>query len=232
MEYQNIRRGVFLSRENRFSATVEIDGKREAVHVKNTGRLGELLLPGAGVYVQESGNLGRKTRWDLISVEHGGGLVNIDSQAPNRVFGQWIRAGKFLPGANLIKPEYTLGSSRFDFYLEREEEKHLVEVKGVTLAEGDTALFPDAPTLRGERHVRELTELARRGYHAHVVFVIQRTGPVYFSPNRRTQPTFADALLQAREGGVEILALDCAVTECTLTIQKDIPVILPKEGKV
>lgn len=215
MHYENIIHGEFVSRPNRFIAKVIVEGKEETVHVKNTGRCKELLLPGADVILEISDNLNRKTKYDLISVyKEGLGLVNIDSQAPNKVVKEWLER----QGYDTIKPEYTYGNSRLDFYMEKAGEKYLLEVKGCTLEIDGVGYFPDAPTERGVKHLRELTKAAGEGYHAMAVFVIQMEGVQEVRPNVATHEEFGVALKEAQEAGVEVLPLCCKVTEDELWI--------------
>lgn len=226
MRYKNIIRGKFLDRPNRFIAHVEIDGQQQTVHVKNTGRCKELLIPGAVVYLEGSNDPKRKTAWDLVAVEKGDRLINMDSQAPNKVFEEWVRAGKFLPEVTLIRPETRYRDSRFDFYVEADGKRHFIEVKGVTLEAGGVVRFPDAPTERGVKHLRELLRAREEGYECWVCFVIQMNGVECFEPNDRTHPEFGQALRQAAAGGVQILALDCSVTPDSLVIGDPVPVKL------
>lgn len=226
MQYQNIRPAIFLSRPNRFIAKVELEGREETVHVKNTGRCRELLVPGCTVYLEKSGNPARKTAYDLIAVEKGELLINMDAQAPNKVFGEWAAAGHFREGLTLLKPETTWGKSRFDFYWETGEEKGFVEVKGCTLEEEGLAMFPDAPTERGVKHLRELTAAQREGCRCTVCVVLQMKGCHAFCPNERTHPEFGQALREAAEAGVEVLALDCRVTPDSLVIDAPVKVLL------
>lgn len=228
MKYKNIRKAEFVSRKNRFIAEIKLDGNIYSCHVKNTGRLKELLVPGAEVFVEETDNKERKTRYSLISVKKGKEVVNIDSQAPNKVFYEWVKNGGFCEGAVLIKPEKTFGNSRFDCYIETEKDKIFVEVKGVTLEKNGTALFPDAPTERGVKHLRELCECVREGYKAYIVFVVQMKGVHSFSPNIETHKEFADALAECKEKGVNILCVDCDVTPDTLRISNKIEVKLQR----
>ncbi len=215
MHYESITRGSFIDRPNRFIAHVLVDGAEETVHVKNTGRCRELLLPGAEVILEVCDNPGRKTKYDLIAVyKQGLGLVNIDSQAPNKVVAEWLTAQDY----TFIKPEYTYGNSRFDFYMERDEEKYFLEVKGCTLEVDGIGYFPDAPTLRGTKHLRELAAAAKAGYHCMVAFVIQMEGITEVRPNAATDPDFAAALIEAKAAGVEILFLPCRVTPDSLYI--------------
>ena len=228
MHYPHVCRARFVARPNRFVARVALpDGTEQVVHVKNTGRCRELLVPGAPVYLAESGNPLRKTRYDLIAVEKGPLLVNLDSQAPNRVFAEWAQAGGFRPGLTLLRPETRWGNSRFDFYWEDTDgAKGFVEVKGVTLEEGGHARFPDAPTQRGVKHLEELLRCRRQGYEAAVCFVVQMSGMADFAPNDATHPAFGEALRRAAAGGVAILARECAVTPDTLTLTRPVAVRL------
>lgn len=224
MTYKNVVRGRFLSRPNRFIAYAEIDGREEKCHVKNTGRCKELLTFGAEIYLEKApeGHT-RKTGYDVIAVKKGEMLVNIDSNAPNAAAFEYLRA---LYGKDaLIRPETTFGSSRFDFYVEKGEERRFIEVKGVTLEEGGIVRFPDAPTLRGAKHLRELTLAVREGYSASVLFIIQMAGMKGFLPNDQTDPDFGRELRAARAAGVEIRALECAVTPEKMTITKPIPLL-------
>lgn len=229
MQYPNITKATFLSRENRFVATVSLEGREEKVHVKNTGRCRELLVPGASVYLVYSDTKTRKYAYDLVAVEKGPLLVNMDSQAPNQEFGLWLNRGGLMDGITYIKPEYQYGKSRIDFYFERGEEKHLVEVKGVTLEEKGLCRFPDAPTERGVKHLEELMHAVEEGYHAWICFVVQMEGMTLFQPNQATDPAFAKALKMASEAGVQIKALGCHVTPNTMDITYEIPVDLKTE---
>ena len=211
MRYQTVVLGRFISRPNRFIAHVEIDGAVQVCHVKNTGRCRELLTPGAAVYLERAANPARKTQYDLIAVDKNGLLINMDAQAPNKVFGEWAEAGRFLPAPTRIRPEYTWEDSRFDFLLEDGDGPCFVEVKGVTLEEGGAARFPDAPTERGVKHLEELVKARQTGYEAAVCFLIQMEGVEWFQPNDGTHPAFGAALRRARDAGVEVLALDCRV---------------------
>ncbi len=226
MIYENIRKGIFLSRPNRFIAQDMINGNVEKAHVKNTGRCRELLVEGAPVYLQQHAGIKRKTALSLIGVEKGSRLVNIDSQAPNRVIHEWLLEGKLLRGIRFIKPEFTYGGSRFDFFVETDRDKVLIEVKGVTLEEDNIALFPDAPTERGVRHVFELCDSINEGYSAYILFVIQMEGVRYFTPNARTHQAFADALKYAEKHNVKIMAVDCEVCENSLKIAKEVAVVI------
>ena len=226
MEYKNTVRGIFVSRPNRFIAEVRVDGEIKICHVKNTGRCRELLLPGARVILEHSAAENRKTEYDLIAVYKGDMLINIDSQAPNKVFGEWVSSGGFIPNADLIKPECRYGDSRFDFYIEAAGRRVFTEIKGVTLERDGIVMFPDAPTERGVKHIRELMAAVRAGYEASVVFVVQMENCRYFTPNRETHPALADALIEAREAGVGIFAFSCRVTESTLRIAEPVEVRL------
>ena len=218
MKYDGTERAVFLSRPNRFIAHVLIGGSPTVCHVKNTGRCRELLVPGAEVIVQKAQNPSRKTAYDLIAAYKGERLINMDAAAPNAVFGEWLRSGGpgFVP--EIIKPEYTHGDSRFDFYIEHTGRPAFIEVKGVTLEEDGVVRFPDAPTERGLKHLHGLIRCVREGYGAWVVFIVQMKGVKYFEPNRATHPAFADALREAKAAGVHILALDCEVEEDELRV--------------
>lgn len=226
MQYANIRPAVFLSRPNRFIARVELDGREETVHVKNTGRCKELLLPGRTVWLEEGANPNRKTRYDLIAVDKDGLLVNMDAQAPNKVFAEWAQAGHFVPGLTLLRPETTWGQSRFDFYWEAGDRRGFLEVKGCTLEDDGFCRFPDAPTQRGVKHLQELAACMEDGYEAAVCFVIQMEGMTSFSPNDATHPAFGDALRAAHAAGVRVLALGCHVEPDRLEITHSIPVVL------
>lgn len=230
MHYSNCTAGTFLSRPNRFVAQVALDGRTETCHVKNTGRCRELLIPGCRVYLTRSDNPARKTKYDLIAVEketvHGPLLINMDAQAPNHVFEAWARAGRFRPGLTLLRPETVYGASRFDFYWETDTDRGFVEVKGVTLEEDGVARFPDAPTLRGVKHLEELIAARQAGYQAALCFIIQFSGAKYVTPNDTTHPQFGQALRRAAAAGVEVFALGCAVTPDTLTAEEFVPVRL------
>lgn len=227
MKYERITQGSFLERPNRFLAYAELAGKREVVHVKNTGRCAELLTPGAVIYVQESDNPERKTKWDLIAVEKGDRLVNMDSQIPNRVVQEWIEAGNLFEDVRLVKPETVYGNSRFDLYVETgDNRKIFIEIKGVTLEEDGVVRFPDAPSERAVKHLGELMQAVKEGYEAYVFFVIQMKDVRYFTPNRETHPAFCDALKCARAAGVRVLAYDCVVDSDSITIHKEVPAVL------
>lgn len=216
MIYNNIHHGVFISRPNRFIANVQIDGKVEICHVKNTGRCRELLTDRARVIVQESDSPNRKTRFDLINVYKGDRLINMDSQSPNKVFAEWAHKSGVFGNITLLRPETRFGSSRFDFYMEADARKAFVEVKGVTLEEDGVVRFPDAPTERGVKHVRELMECINEGYDAYVVFIVQMKDVLYFEPNWETHREFGEALMEAAAHGVRVLAVDCEVMEDTI----------------
>ena len=261
MHYPKIRKAIFLDRPNRFIAHVMLEGKIQTVHVKNTGRCKELLVPDATVYLEESDSPARKTKYDLIAVEkvvtekssppaknphapqnafasqshpaqpQRALLINMDSQAPNKVAAEWISNSKaYFPNLTHLKPEYTLGDSRFDFYAEYDDDeglhhKSLIEVKGCTLEKDGVALFPDAPTLRGLKHVRELTALSKCGeYECMLLIIVQMKGCEFFTPNRETHPDFADALKEAKAAGVKIIAVECEVTPDTLLAKDEIEV--------
>ena len=217
MRYGNVVSGTFQDRPNRFIAHVWVDGVLETVHVKNTGRCKELLLPGVKVILEVSHNPARKTKYDLIAVyKEGLGLVNMDSQAPNKVVAEWLAT----QGYDYIKPEYTYGQSRVDFYLEKGNDKYLVEVKGCTLEVDGVGYFPDAPTTRGVKHLRELTEAVKAGYKAMLIFVIQMEGVTVVYPNEETHPEFKVAYDEARGAGVEVLFLGCRVTGDELVVSE------------
>ena len=226
MKYGKIVAGKFISRPNRFIAKVEIEGKVETVHVKNTGRCRELLVPGATVYLEVSDKPERKTKYDLIAVEKGSLLINMDSQVPNKVVAEWIRDSAYFGEVKLLRPEFTYGSSRFDFYLETAEEKILIEVKGVTLENDGVVSFPDAPTERGIKHLRELAAAAKSGFCTYVVFVVQMREAKYFTPNEEKHPAFAEALREAVKSGVKPLALTCRVSEDSINAEKFIEIRL------
>ena len=216
MTYDNIHEAVFLDRPNRFIAHILLNGQTQVCHVKNTGRCKELLLPGAEIFVQHSANPARKTAYDLIAVRKGERLINMDAVAPNKVFGEWLSAGG--PGyvPELIRPECVHGDSRFDFYFEHGGRKAFAEVKGVTLEENGIVRFPDAPTERGVKHLHGLIRCVQEGFEAYAVFIIQMKGVKYFEPNRATHPEFAEALIQAAQAGVKLIALDCDVEKDSL----------------
>ena len=226
MTYDNIHEAVFLDRPNRFIAHILINGQKQVCHVKNTGRCRELLLPGAEIFVQHSANPARKTAYDLIAVRKGERLINMDAAAPNTDFGQWLAAGGpgFVP--ELIRPERVHGDSRFDFYFEHGGRKAFAEVKGVTLEENGVVRFPDAPTERGVKHLHGLARCVAEGYEAYAVFVIQMRHVRYFAPAWEKHREFGLALQEAAAAGVHVLALDCDVTEHSLTIADRVPIDL------
>lgn len=227
MEYKNIKEGIFLSRPNRFIANVLIDGKTEVCHVKNTGRCREILKEGVKVYLEKSDNPERKTLYDLVSaVKDNGILLNIDSQAPNKVVGEWLLDGGLFDNITYLKSECTYKNSRFDFYVERENEKIFIEVKGVTLEKDGVYMFPDAPTERGAKHLKELSECVKDGYSAYVIFVIQADFAKCMTPNKAADEKFSEALLSASKSGVKVIALTCDVSEKTLKIKDEVKVIL------
>lgn len=215
MQYKQVVKGKFHSRPNRFIANIYIEDKLETVHVKNTGRCRELLLPGADVILEVSDNPNRKTAYDLIAVyKDSVGLVNMDSQAPNKVVAEWL-AGQ---GFDYVKPEYTYGKSRVDFYMEKGDEKFLMEVKGCTLEIDGMGYFPDAPTERGVKHLHELARAAKEGYRCYLAFVIQMEGVTEVKPYTVTHPEFGIALQEAIDAGVEVLYLQCKVEEDGLSV--------------
>ena len=252
MKYNQVVPGIFLQRPNRFIAHILINGKEEVCHVKNTGRCHELLIPGGTVYCAVSDNPQRKTKYDLIAVEksienqivfanagipsqhvkstpeaHSTLLVNMDSQAPNAAVKEWLRSGASPFGKiDFLKPEYKYGNSRFDFYLECNSRKIFLEVKGVTLEDNSVVLFPDAPTERGVKHVRELIRCHEEGFETYVLFVVQMEHAQYFTPNRKTHPQFADALCEAQNAGVQLLAYTCKVTPDEMKIYKELKISL------
>ena len=227
MTYQEMHPGLFLRRPNRFIAHIEIDGKEEICHVKNTGRCRELLTPGAKVYCEKAASPLRKTRYDLIAVEKGSRLINMDSQAPNKAAGEWLASGGLGKIENL-RPETPFGDSRIDFSFQKDGEPCLLEVKGVTLEEDGICSFPDAPTLRGAKHLKELAQAVSAGYKAYVLFVIQIEDVACLRPHWGRDPAFSQALVDAASAGVEILAYDCQVTPSTMEIRNPVPVTLEK----
>lgn len=226
MTYENVVKGIFRERPNRFIAMVEIDGKIEKCHVKNTGRCKELLIPGVTVYLQEQDKATRKTKYDLISVEKGERIINMDSQVPNRLVYDWIVDGNYFEDIVHIQREKTYGNSRFDIYLETKDKKVFIEVKGVTLESKDVAMFPDAPTLRGIKHIEELSKSIKEGYEAYVFFVIQMDNIIKFKPNDETHPEFGQALKLAKSQGLNILAYDCKIQADRLKINRPVAIEL------
>lgn len=225
MQYTNMVSGKFLARPNRFIAHIEINGATEICHVKNTGRCRELLVPGAQVWCQKADNPARKTQYDLIAVQKADRLINMDSQAPNAAVKEWLISGGLGKVENL-RPESFHGSSRFDFSFIKDGKPCLLEVKGVTLENDGVCAFPDAPTERGTRHLCHLAQAAQDGFDCYVLFVIQMTDVAYLHPNDTTDPDFGAALREAAASGVNVLAMDCLVTEYSMTIQKPVAVIL------
>ena len=224
MRYGEILPAVFLSRPNRFIAHVLVEGEEVVCHVKNTGRCRELLRPEARVWLEKGTNPKRKTAYDLVTVEKGRRLVNMDAQAPNKNCGEW--ALRLEAGIRSVRPEVAFGDSRLDFLLETEQGRHYVEVKGVTLEEGGHVFFPDAPTERGVRHLHTLMRAVEQGHRATVFFVVQMADVLDFSPNDSTDPAFGQALRQAAAAGVQVLAFTCQVTPEEVTMDRQIPVIL------
>ena len=225
LRYFDMISGTFWSRPNRFVAHVEIDGQLEVVHVKNTGRCRELLPAGAEVWCQQSRNPNRKTKFDLITVRKGSRLINMDSQAPNAAAREWLLSGGLGPIENL-KAETVHGDSRFDFSFTKDGKPCFLEVKGVTLEQDGVCAFPDAPTDRGAKHLRGLTEAVKAGYGACVLFVIQMSEVKYLHPNDATDPNFGAALREAAANGVQVMAVDCEVTVDSITIGKEVKVVL------
>lgn len=226
MKYKNTVRAEFCDRPNRFIAHVKINGVMETVHVKNTGRCRELLVPGCPVILEKSDNTARKTAYDLISVCKDGRWINMDSQAPNQAAAEWIQGGGLFPEEVSVYRERKYGNSRFDIYIESPERKAFIEVKGVTLEENNIVRFPDTPTERGLKHVEELAECMQDGYEAYLLFVIQMKDVRKFQPNWNTHHRFGDALKAAREAGVRILAMDCMIGEDFMRIQDPVEVDL------
>ena len=225
MHYPDMVAGVFLARPNRFVAHVEIDGETEICHVKNTGRCRELLVPGCTVWCQRSTNPNRKTKFDLIAVHKGQRLINMDSQAPNAAAREWLRSGG-LGEISDLRAETVQGDSRFDFSFTKDGKQCFLEVKGCTLEHDGVCAFPDAPTERGAKHLRGLTELAKSGFGACVLFVIQMTDVKHIHPNDVTDPAFGTALREAAAAGVQVLAVDCNITPESMTIREFVDVDL------
>ena len=232
MKYKGrIKEGVFLSRPNRFIAYVMVDGREEKCHVKNTGRCRELLVPGCKVYLEESENPNRSTRFDLIATEKKIGdssiLINMDSQAPNSVVEEWLRKGELFGEKIEVKREVTYSDSRFDFSITDESGRiTFLEVKGCTLEKNGVVMFPDAPTERGVKHVKELIKAKKEGYGAYILILVQMCGVKYFVPNWDTHPAFGEALREAERNGVVILCYDSIVTSDSITLFKSVPVVL------
>ena len=231
MRYSDIIEGVFLERPNRFIAYVKVNGKTERVHVPNTGRCRELLVPGSRVFLSAAKDPERKTKYDLVAVmkergEKGPILVNMDSQAPNKAAGEWLRSSGLLPEGATVRAEVKHGDSRFDFYAEHGGRRAFIEVKGVTLEEDGVAMFPDAPTERGAKHLRGLASCVKEGFEAYALFVVQMKGPRLFRPNDSTDPAFGEALKEASRAGVKAVAVDCAVTPDCMEIDQEIKIEL------
>lgn len=226
MTYRNILKAKFIKRINRFVAICEVDGKEEYCHVKNTGRCSEILIEGADCYLEVAPNPTRKYRYSLVSVKKGNRLINIDSQAPNKAVAEFLESGKLFNDIQNLRSEKVFGNSRFDFYFEHNGIKAYLEVKGVTLEREGAVFFPDAPTERGTKHLKELCRCTEAGYEAYVLFVVQMKNVMYFSPNTETDPAFSLALQNAAANGVQILCYDCNVTESGMNIADRIPVIV------
>lgn len=226
MKYNNIIKAVFIKRLNRFVAVCLLEGKEIYCHVKNTGRCKEILTEGAECYLEKSDNPERKYQYSLVCVKKGKRLINIDSQAPNKAVGEFLYKGKLFADIVNIKAEKTFGNSRFDFYFEHGDKKAFLEVKGVTLENENVVFFPDAPTERGTKHLKELCECVKKGYEAYVFFVVQMKNVLYFSPNKVTDPDFTEALITAEKSGVKILCYDCTVSENEMNIEDTVSVIL------
>ena len=226
MKYDNIVEACFINRPNRFIANILVDGEEKVCHVKNTGRCKELLAGKPTIYVQHFDSPTRKTAYDLIAVQKGDRLINMDSVAPNKVFGEYLASGAlgFVP--SYMKAECTHGDSRFDYYFEHDGKKAFAEVKGVTLEEDGIVRFPDAPTERGLKHLRGLMECVKEGYEAYAVFIIQMEDVKHFEPNYKTHREFGELLKEAQEKGVKIIAIDCHVTPDTLTAGKPVEICL------
>lgn len=231
MQYEHIITGIFRERPNRFIAYVEADGRIETVHVKNTGRCRELLIPGAKVYLAKADNPSRKTKYDLVAVEKKREglpalLVNMDSQAPNQAAAEWLTTGGLFSKEASIRREVVYGASRFDFYIEDGGRRIFLEVKGVTLEQNGHVSFPDAPTERGVKHIQELVQCRKAGYEAYLLFVVQMKGITDFSPNDANHPQFGAALRAAEAEGVRILAMDCVITPVSMKLDQPVPVLL------
>ena len=226
MKYNKTVKATFIERPNRFVAKVNLDGEEIYCHVKNTGRCRELLQPGVDVWLEDSENPNRKYRYSLVSVRKGDRMVNMDSQAPNKAVGEWLKNESLFKDIKLLKPECRYGSSRFDFYCEYEDKKAFIEVKGVTLENDGVVSFPDAPTERGARHVAELIECIKDGYEAYIIFVIQMKNVLCFGPNEDHDPIFAKTLRKAQQEGVNIIAVDCFVSDSEMIIEEPVQVKL------
>lgn len=230
MEYGHVIPASFRERPNRFIAMAEADGQLLRCHVKNTGRCRELLVPGATIYLEKTENPKRSTQWDVIAVQKGQRLINMDSQAPNKLAAEYLPG--ILPGLQSLKAEHTWGDSRFDFLAELEDGSMLIEVKGVTLEKDGRVFFPDAPTERGVKHVRGLMRAKAEGFRAMLLFVVQMADVSCMLPNRETHSEFAEALEEAASAGVELRAITCTVTPNTMTARKEIPVLVSEETRV
>lgn len=226
MRYANIKEGIFIERINRFIAHVYVDDKIEICHVKNTGRCKEILIKGSKVFVQEFDSKDRKTKFDLISVYKGKKLINIDSQVPNKMFYEWVNLGNLFKDVKIFKNEVFYKNSRFDFYIEYGNKKAFIEIKGVTLENNGVVLFPDAPTLRGVKHLNELIDAKKEGYEAYVIFIIQMNDVKYFIPNYETHKEFGDVLNICKSNGVNILAFDSIVSKDEIYINKNVEVLI------
>lgn len=223
VRYGKTVRGTFVSRPNRFIAKVLVEGREETVHVKNTGRCREILVPGTQVVLEDSCNPSRKTRYDLIAAYKGGNLINIDSQSPNKAFGEFITESGIFGGTPAVHPEYSHGDSRFDFYIESEGRRIFVEVKGVTREFDGVCMFPDAPTERGLKHLRGLERCVEEGYEAFLALIVQMKGMHVFVPDYETHPEFGREMERAEEMGVGILVYDCVVTEDSMYVDSPVP---------
>lgn len=226
MKYANIKEGIFIERVNRFIAHIDVDGKVEVCHVKNTGRCKEILVKGCKVFVQEFDSKIRKTKFDLISVYKGNRLINIDSQVPNKMFSEWVKLGNLFKDIKVFKSEVFYKNSRFDFYVEYEDKKAFIEIKGVTLENEGVVLFPDAPTSRGVKHLKELVSAREEGYEAYVIFIVQMEGVKYFTPNYETHKEFGDTLSFCKNNGVNILAFDSVVLKDQIYIKDSVKVLI------
>lgn len=226
MKYKDIVRAKFIKRLNRFVAELELNDEKILCHVKNTGRCKELLVEGVTVYLEKAANPGRKYKYSLISVQKGERLINMDSSAPNKAVREWLEKGEYFKNITCIKPESTFGKSRLDFYFEYNGKRAYAEVKGVTLEKDNVVSFPDAPTQRGVKHIRELCECLKEGYEAYIIFVVQMKNASYFEPNADNDPDFAAALKSAAEKGVKVLCFECEVTKTEMNITKQVRVQL------
>lgn len=229
MKYKKIKKGKFIERPNRFIAYIDVDGEEnnpQTVHVKNTGRCRELLVPGVTVFLEESDNPNRKTKYDLVKVIKNNIMINMDSQAPNKVVNEWLLKNGLFKDTKQVRAEKKFEDSRFDFYVEGDGKKAWVEVKGVTLEKDGIAMFPDAPSERAVKHIEHLIRAKKQGYEAYIIFVIQMKGIKYFTPNRDMHLKFAETLSKAQKSGVNILAYDCVVTENELKLDKPVKIVL------